>query len=382
MHSPLRVAIDLRPLARGPVTGIGLILTQILEELPRRGFAFVGLCDRPVPQTVLPPGVEVLVMEAPGGRILWETLKLPRLLRAIDPPPDLYHATWNHGVPAGLPFPSLLSLHDLIPWRLPDVVPWPRPARLHRWLYRRAVRASARNASAIVTLSEASLGDIAAILPEALPRAEVIPCAVPRWFRPAPSERIAAWRTRFGGKPYWLYFGGFDPRKGVGLLVEAMSRAFPGGVGAPDLVLAGAKNALAEAIAARGARAGLRLHFPGYVPDGELSALLGGANLFLYPSLYEGFGLPPLFAMAAGVPCVVSDGGSLPEVVGDAGIVVPAGIGPALAEVLARAARDPSAVAPCAERGRTRAARYTVEALATRMSRAYERAASRRGESA
>lgn len=378
---PTRVAIDLRPLARGPATGIGLIITQILEELPGRGIQFVGVSDRPIPAGVVADPIEVRIEGGAGGRIRWETFYLPRILRAIDPPPDLFHATWNHGVPPGLPFPSILSLHDLIPWVRPRLVTWPGPAPVHRWLYRRAVRASARRAEAIVTLSEASRRDIAAHVPEVSARVEVVPCAVPRWFRPAGTDRIEAWRARLDGRPYWAYFGGFDPRKGLDLLIEAMARALARRADAPALVLAGARNALAERLAATAVARGVRIHLPGYVPDAELSALLGGARLFLYPSHYEGFGIPPLLAMAAGTPCVSSDAAALPEVVGDAALVFPAGDVEALAGLLAKIAGEPALIRPLIDRGRERAARFTVEALAGRMTRAYERAASRRAGS-
>jgi glycosyltransferase involved in cell wall biosynthesis len=377
-----RVAIDLRPLARGPSTGIGLILTQIVEELAPRGYEFVGVSDRPLGPVPVFETIEVRVSGSATGRIRWEAFELPRLLRSIAPAPDLFHATWNHGIPDALPFPSLLSLHDLIPWVTPALTPWPHPSLLHRWLYRRAVSASARNASRIVTLSEASRLDIAGRIPSVSSKIEVVPCAVPRWLKPAAPADSATWRTRFGGGPYWLYFGGFDPRKGVDLLVDAMSRAFPGGAGAPALVLAGTVNPLAERLAREANAKGLRAHLPGYVPDAELAALLGGAELFIYPSRYEGFGIPPLLAMAVGTPCVASDAAALPEVVGDAAILFPSGDAAALAGRLSAAARDPGALEPLARRGRERAARFSVEALGERMIRAYERAVSPREGSA
>jgi alpha-1,3-rhamnosyl/mannosyltransferase len=359
---PIRVAIDLRPLARGPSTGIGLILTQILSELPPRGFEFVGVGDR-----------------SAGGRIRWERGPLPRLLRALDPAPDLFHATWNHGVPAGLPFPSVLSLHDLIPWTSPQWVPWPRPAFLHRLLYRRAVRASAARAVRVVTLSEASRREIEARLPESGPKIDVVPCAVPRWFHPASEEEGAAARARFGGD-YVLYFGGFDPRKGVEVLVDAVAQAFPDRSRAPALVLAGAVNAIAESLARSAEERGLRAHVPGYVPDRELPALLRGARLFVYPSRQEGFGIPPLLALAAGTPCVTSDAAAVREVVGDAALLFSSGDASALARILA-APRDPEAEAARALRGRERAARFSVDAMAERMTRVYERAAGTRAGS-
>ncbi len=382
MPRPTRVAIDLRPLARGPSTGIGLILTQILEELTPRGFRFIGLSDRPLEGAPIPERIEVRASPGAGGRIRWESRELPQMLRAIRPEPDLYHATWNHGVPSGLPFPSLLSLHDLIPWVLPGLVPWPRPSLLHRWLYRRAVSASTRNAAAIVTLSAASRRDIAALLPEASPKTEVVPCAVPRWLKPASPEESASWRARFGGEPYLLYFGGFDPRKGVDLLVDGLARAFPEPSRAPALVLAGAVNPIAREAARSAEARGLRVHLPGYVPDRDLAALLGGARLFVYPSRYEGFGIPPLLAMAAGTPCVTSDASAVREVAGDAALYFPSGDAAALGSALAAAIRDPARLTALAALGRERAARFSVEALAERMTRVYERVAGSRGGSA
>ena len=381
MPRPIRVAIDLRPLARGPATGIGLILTQVLEELSPRDFRFIGVSDRPVEPGAVPESIEVRISGPGDGRIRWEAGELPRILRAIEPPPDLFHATWNHGVPAGLPFPSLLSLHDVIPCMMPRLVPGPTPAPLQRGHSRRAVRASARRASAIVTLSEASRRDIASRIPEAAARIEVVPCAVPRWLKPAAVDQIAASRSKYGGAPYWLYFGGFDPRKGVELLIEAVARAFPERQSAPALVLAGTRRPLADRLAESADAKGLRVHWPGYVPDSELAALLGGAELFIYPSRYEGFGIPPLLAMALGTPCVVSDAGALPEVVGDAAILFPSGDAAALAERLKAAARDRGALAVLSRLGKERAARFSVELLAERMIRVYEAAAARRGGS-
>ena len=378
MTRPLRVAIDLRPLALPHGGGIGLLVGQMLEELPARGVEYVGLADRPLPAGRSPEGIPVRVLETGGGRIRWETTALPRLLRSFDPAPDLFHATWNHGVPERLPFPAILSLHDLIPWRHPELVPWPKPAFLHRVLYRESVRRSARAAAQVITLSEASRRDIAAFLPAASNKVEVIPCAVPRWFSPEAAEEA---RAR-GGEPYWLYVGGFDPRKGIGDLLEALAAAKASGAALPAIVLAGALNAEAEACRARAAALGLPARFPGYVADADLASLYGGASLFLYPSRYEGFGIPALLALAAGTPAIVSDGGALPEVVGDAAVVVPAGDVPALAKAITAAATAASARGNAAARGRARAAAFTVEAMAERTFRAYERAVSRREGSA
>ena len=116
MPRPLRVAIDLRPLALDHVTGVGLVILEVLEELGDAGVLFTGLSHRPVPEGRLPSRIAVLHESGSGGRIRWESGVLPRLLRAVDPAPDLFHATWNHGVPRNAPVPSVLTVHDVIPW--------------------------------------------------------------------------------------------------------------------------------------------------------------------------------------------------------------------------------------------------------------------------
>jgi len=311
-----------------------------------------------------------------GGRIRWEWGVLPRILRDLTPPPDLYHATWNHGVPGGLSFPSVLTLHDLIPWKHPNATPWPRPAILHQALYRRAVVSAALESKRVIVVSETTRRDLASLIPAAADRTVVIPNTVPRWFEPAGPDRGRNARARYaGGDPYWLYLGGFDPRKEIGTLIQAMARAFPGAGGAPLLVLAGSKNAVSEREEKRARALGVRAVFPGYVPDDELPALFAGSTLFVYPSRYEGFGIPPLLALAAGVPCVISDGGSLPEVVGEAGFVFPAGNAEALAAILRRAADDPEAFVARGLLGPARAARFNPDDAADRTLRVYEEAA-------
>ena len=383
VNGKLRIAIDLRPLALEAVTGVGLVIALILEELEERGVGFTGVSDRAIPPGRISPSIPVAVGGTPGKRIRWEAGVLPELLQNLKPAPDLYHAAWNHGVPRGLPFRSVLTIYDLIPWRFPREVPWPKPAWLHRALYRRAVRGSAGAAALIVTGSEASRRDIAKFLPQAAGRVEVISNPLPRWFHPAGEAEGSAARARFaGGNPYWLYLGGFESRKSIPLLLHAMAQAFPSAAEAPQLLLAGTKNDYARVCESLAARLGVRARFPGYVADSDLPALFAGASLFLYPSRYEGFGIPILFAMASGVPSIVSDGGSIPEVLGDAGITFPAGDVAALAAIVKRAAADPRSLAAYGDRGRARAGLFNREAFAARMIQVYERAARTRGASA
>jgi len=378
----LRVAIDLRPLALPSVSGVGLHVAQVLEGGRSRGVAFVGVSDREIPPGRIPEDIVVASQGGGGGRIRWEWGILPRILRGLTPPPDLFHATWNHGVPRGLPFPSVLTLHDLIPWKHPNATPWPRPAILHQALYRRAVAAAALESKRVIVVSETTRRDLAALIPGAADRTVVIPNTVPRWFKPLGPDHGREARERYaGGAPYWLYLGGFDPRKEIGTLLQALARAFPSPKPAPPLILAGSKNAVSQREEDRARALGVRAVFPGYVPDDELPSLFAGSTLFVYPSRYEGFGIPPLLALASGVPCVVSDGGSLPEVVGDAGFLFPAGDRDALAAVLRRAADDPAAFAERGALGPSRAARFNPDEAADRTLRVYEEAAKARAGS-
>lgn len=374
----------MRPLALDHVTGVGQVVLQILEELRPAGVEFTGVSHRPVPEGRLPAGTRVLHASGSGGRIRWEAGVLPRLLRSIDPTPDLHHATWNHGVPRNAPVPSVLTIHDVIPWVHPELVPWPRPAWLHRSLYRGAVRTGVRRAARVTADSESTLRDLAARVPGAAAKADVVPIALPRWFRPDPSAAGAA-RARWNeGRPYWLYLGGFDPRKGIPDLLDAAASARSGAGGAaqaPALLLAGSPGPLAAEYEARARAAGIEARFPGYVEDRELPALFAGASLFVYPSRYEGFGIPLLFAMASGVPVVASGVGSIPEVLGDAGLLFPAGDVRALAARLQEAARDPAALREAAARGLARVRGFSPERFGERMLRVYERAASRPGGS-
>ena len=379
MPRPLRVAIDLRPLALDHVTGVGQVILETLEELGPAGVTFVGLSHHPVPEGRIPDGIPVLHEAGAGGRIRWESGVLPRLLRAVEPAPDLFHATWNHGVPRNAPVPSVLTVHDVIPWIHPELVPWPRPAWLHRSLYRGAVRAGVRRAARVAADSGTSLKDLVARVPEAARKARVVHVPLPRWFRPLPSDGAAA-RARWNeGRPYWLYLGGFDPRKGIPDLLEAM--AIVGSEAeseVPTLLLAGSPSPLATEYGDRARAAGVEARFPGYVEDRDLPSLFAGASLFLYPSRYEGFGIPPLLAMASGVPIVASDAGSIPEIVGDAGLLYPAGDVRALAARLREVSRGSDAGREAAARGLLRARDFSLEQFRERMRQVYEEAASRR----
>ena len=224
-----------------------------------------------------------------------------------------------------------------------------------------------RTASRVVTVSERSRDDIRAVWRVAPQRVIVGGEGIDdRFFTAVSSDDVASVRRRYAlHGPYVLYVGGFDPRKQVGTLLEAFFELDRAEV---TLVLCGQLRGEGEAILGR-VRAhplGARVRVPGRVPDGVLPALYAGCELFVYPSRYEGFGLQAIEAMAAGAPVVSSDGGALPETVGEAGVLFPAGDVSACARAVQALLADADRRERLRRLGRERAQRFRWDRVVTR----------------
>ncbi|MGZ8619820.1 MAG: glycosyltransferase family 4 protein, partial [Actinomycetota bacterium] len=199
-------------------------------------------------------------------------------------------------------------------------------------------------------------------------------------FRPAAPEEIERVRGEFGiaGAPYALFVGGIEPRKNLDTLIRAFAMLEPG----TRLVIAGgpvrwdpkASDRLDATIAALPPAARARIIRTGYVSDKDKVALLTGATLLAYPSLYEGFGFPVLEAFAAGVPVLTSNVSSLPEVAGEAALTVDPTEPKTIADGLAQLFGDDDLRAMLAAKGVTRAAKFTWEATARATANALRRA--------
>ena len=252
--------------------------------------------------------------------------------------------------------PLVLTIHDLLPLRHPDL--FPRFTVAHTRLL---LGPSARRATTIVTGSEHTRGELESLLGIPGERVAVTPYGVDARFRPEPPA--AGWaQERFGVRErYVLCVGNLEPRKNLSRAVRAFEAA-----GADDcsLVVVGARGWRNEEFERAVAETAAHVVVAGYVDDAELVPLYSGAACLVFPSLYEGYGFPPLEAMACGTPVISSDRTSLPEVVGDAGVLVDpldtAAIGAAIRDLLGdeRRARE------LGERGRERAAGFTWERTA------------------
>ena len=273
---------------------------------------------------------------------------LPRLLRHEQV--DLYHAP-AYGLPGrGAPGTALvMTVHDLIA----DVLPETQSLR-SRSAFRRIYRTTAA-ADRVIAISETTRRDLLARYPMPADRVVVVGNGV--------TETFAASGRGSGGRPsepFLLYAGGLDPSKNVPFLLDVLGevrRDIP----SMRLALAGETGPRREALRERARTLGLEkaVDFLGFVPDARLAAVCREAAAFVFPSRYEGFGLPPLEAMAAGCPVVASPGGALPEVLGEAAWIAPFDNAPAWARAVVTLHRDIGRRRAQVDAGRAHAARHT-----------------------
>jgi glycosyltransferase involved in cell wall biosynthesis len=298
----------------------------------------------------------------PWKRIAWEQLAAPFALRRDRV--DLLHAM-AFVSPLISPCPTVVTVLDLGFLYYPEAIK--RGKRLYlQWMTRLAVRRARR----VIAISENTRRDIIERYCVAAERVETVYCGVDRRFQPLPARDVAAFRQHKGlPERYILFLGTIEPRKNVTSLLSAYAQLVeraPSETSDLALVIAGAKGWFYRDVFAQVEALGLaqRVHFPGYVPEAEKPMWYNAATCFCYPSLYEGFGLPPLEAMACAVPVITSNTSSLPEVAGNAAQIVPPLDVDALSTALHELVSSPSRRAEWAQRGRRQAQRFSWEQAA------------------
>jgi glycosyltransferase involved in cell wall biosynthesis len=282
---------------------------------------------------------------------------------------DLLHV--NYVAPPLGTCPHVVTVHDISFERYPRFFS-PRD----RWMLRALVPFTMRRAARVITVSQHARQEIIGRYRLPADRVAVTYEAAAAQFRPVTDlAALAAVRARYGlGERYLLALGNLQPRKNLARLVDAYADLRRAGRGSPSgdrladvqLVLAGQAQWRESELYAKMRQSGLEqeVRFPGYVEEADLPALYSGALAFVYPSLYEGFGLPPLEAMACGAPVICSNAASLPEVVGDAALLVAPTDTSALAVALAQVVNQPGLAAELAAKGLRRAAQFTWQKCA------------------
>ncbi len=308
----------------------------------------------------------------PLVRIVWEQVVAPLALARLRP-----HLL--HGMAFSLPVmwagPSVVTIYDL------SFLRYPRRLSASRRLYLRLItQFSARRARRVIAISQSGKAEISALLGIPQTRIDVAVPGVGQNFHPLPTAEIDRFRAHQQlPERFILYVGTLEPRKNLDTLIRAYAKLSHRD--RVKLVLVGGRGWQVRPLLAlvEGLNLTQDILLPGFVDNVDLPLWYNAAEIFVYPSLYEGFGLPLLEAMACGVPVVASDTTSLPEAVGQEGILLPPTSADAWADALANLLENQTARRDLAARGQERARQFTWTETARKTVAAYRQALGNEG---
>jgi len=353
----VRIGVDVREWRSGTSTGIGRVLSSFLEWATQNTeHEFLLFGNQHTEFRVASGRVDTRVAHETSP-LLWDQIALPRLLGKTCT--EVFLSPYYKG-PVWSPCPVVVTANDLIELH------FPRRGIVRRRLLPLWMRMMLQRASHVLTLSEYSRQDIAATLRVAASRITAVPLAVDdRFLRRPSAQETRSVRERYNlPECYVLYVGRCSPHKNVATLLRAWSKLPADLRRRCALVLAGDDVSRFR----RAADAyGVDAIIPGFVQDADLPGIYGGAMILGFPSLYEGFGLPPLEAMSCGTPVISSNATSLPEVVGDAAKLVDPLDASAWAKALLDLLESDAALRQLATAGLARAALFTKRRTAAVM---------------
>jgi glycosyltransferase involved in cell wall biosynthesis len=350
--------------------GINWYIRNLLEHLPEvdpqiHYTVFLGEKDYPG-VAGLDLRLSRLPTQRPPVRIFWEQVIQPWSVRNARL--DLIHEPAFVG-PQASTCPFVVTIHDLSFLTYPQNFPV-----LNRAYLRAFTRLSVRRARRIIAVSESTKRDLIRYYGVEPAKVDVVHNGVDPGFHPLPAAKVAEFRRRRNlPDRFILFVGTLEPRKNVSRLIDAYALLSEPRL---PLMLLGGKGWFYDEIFARVRMLGLQgeVTFVGYVESDELPSWYNAATLFVYPSLYEGFGLPPLEAMACGTPVVASNTSSLPEVVGQAGLLVDPASSEALAAAMQRVLEQPELQAEMRSAGLAQAQSFSWEKTAASTVGCYQRA--------
>jgi glycosyltransferase involved in cell wall biosynthesis len=314
------------------------------------------------------PGLRLVNTEVATFSLAEQTA-LPALASRLGV--DLWHAPY-YVMPYRLPCPSVLTFYDAIAHYFPATLTsrWKQP------LFEMLTRLAVRSASRFAAISAASRDDLARFYGVDVDCIAVTSLAADERFAPQSADVVRVAVARLGLPwPYVLCLASNKPHKNLALLVRAWQILVTNGLTAgARLVIAGHWDPHFPEARELAERLGLvgQVHFAGPIPEADLPAVLAGAHVFVFPSLYEGFGLPVLEAMACGAPVICSNTSSLPEVAGDAGVLVDPHDANAIAAALDQVLSDANLRADLRQRSLARAAQFSWERTARQTLEAYQ----------
>ena len=373
----LRIILDLSSALERPRTGVGYVALHQASALAGLDAALdlrvFGTRARGV---ALPPEWRLGFSRSfvvPGARrlklALWPRCNWPPV-EWFCGPADVAHGLF-HLLPAASNARRMVTVHDLVVFRHPETHT-AETVRIHRRLLLHA----ARHADALIAVSESCRQDILDVLNVPPEKVFVVPNGVRigDFEGELDSAALARCRQRLGmQRDYWIFVGTIEPRKNLPRLLAAYRRVADRFPECPDLLLVGRSGWHAEPVfqAIRELRLEERVRHAGYLGRSDVILLLRGAAACLYPSLYEGFGLPVLEAMAAGVPVLTSNVSAMPEVIGACGVLTDPEDVDALEAGMETLLLRPDACARMAAQARQRARAFSWEASATRLAEVY-----------
>ncbi len=302
-------------------------------------------------------------LKRPIPRIIWEQTVLPAWCRALRI--EALHSP-AYVCPLAMSTSSFVTVHDLSFELLPRLF-----NRMNSLYLRTFTRLALKRAAVIVAVSESAKRDIVRVYGIPKERIQVIYNGVDRRFRPLSPATVQDFKSRKGlPDAFYYYHGTLEPRKNVEGLIRAYAQLPASLRGRMPLIISGALGWLYEPVLELAHSLAADIRFVGYVDDEELPLWYNSATVFVFPSLYEGFGLPPLEAMACGLPTIVSNRGSLPEIVADGAVIADPLDTELLASEMARLTED-QAMLEMRDRGIKRAAIFDWRQTARRVERVY-----------